>query len=134
MKKSCKEPNLGVDNTGVVAVIVSITELNTYQKLAARTINPKLSKFDQIVNGVMGCSGEAGEALDIMKKHMFQEHPLDRDGLIKELGDQLWYIAETATGLGIELSKIAEMNIKKLIKRYPDGFSGEKSINRGDVD
>ena len=110
--------------------IVYLMKFNDYQKLAARTINPKLDKNSLVLNGVMGCSGEAGEALDLMKKHLFQGHSLDENEIIKELGDQLWYIAETATGLGITLSEIADRNIKKLIARYPDGFSQEKSINR----
>jgi NTP pyrophosphatase (non-canonical NTP hydrolase) len=113
---------------------VGLMKFNNYQKLAARTINPKLDKDSLILNGVMGCSGEAGEALDIMKKHLFQGHPLNEEAIIKELGDQLWYISETATGLGIELSYIANLNIQKLIKRYPDGFSQYKSLNRAEHD
>ena len=108
---------------------------NEYQKLAARTMNPSLRGRDVLINGVMGLCGEAGEAIDIVKKHLAQGHELDRDGLIKELGDVAWYLAETATALGIGLDEVLERNIDKLKKRYPEGFSAEKSQHRqaGDV-
>ena len=60
--------------------------VNEYQKLAMTTLNPNLSKKDILINGVMGLCGEAGEAIDIVKKHLAQGHPLDREKLLKELG------------------------------------------------
>jgi len=48
------------------------------------------------------------------------------------LGDVLWYLAEAATAAGLDLGEIANQNVQKLIKRYPDGFSQENSINRPD--
>ena len=104
--------------------------VNEYQKMAMATLNPALAKKDVLINGVMGLCGEAGEAIDIVKKHLAQGHALDRDGLIKELGDVAWYLAETATALGVDLDEILERNIEKLRKRYPEGFSAEKSQNR----
>ena len=103
---------------------------NEYQRLAARTTNPALNPRDTLINGVMGLCGEAGEAIDIVKKHVAQGHELDREALIKELGDVAWYLAETATALGVDLDEILERNIEKLRKRYPEGFSAEKSQNR----
>lgn len=69
------------------------------------------------------------------QKHLAQGHALDRDGLIKELGDVAWYLAETATALDIGLDEVLERNIEKLKNRYPEGFSAEKSQHRqaGDV-
>ena len=98
-------------------------------------MNPALRGRDVLINGVMGLCGEAGEAIDIVKKHLAQGHALDREGLIKELGDVAWYLAETATALGIDLDEVLERNIDKLKKRYPEGFSAEKSQHRqaGDV-
>lgn len=103
---------------------------NEYQKLAMTTLNPKLEKRDVLINGVMGLCGEAGEAIDIVKKHLAQGHELDREHLIKELGDIAWYLAETATALDVSLDEVLEGNIDKLRKRYPEGFSEEKSRNR----
>lgn len=106
--------------------------INEYQKLAMTTLNPALSEKDVLINGVMGLCGESGEAIDIVKKHLAQGHELDRDALIKELGDIAWYLAETATVLGVSLEEVLTLNIEKLKKRYPEGFHVEKSIERAD--
>ena len=103
---------------------------NDYQKRAMSTLNPALSKKDVLINGVMGLCGEAGEAIDIVKKHLHQGHELDREKLIKELGDIAWYLAETAYALDIELDEVLEGNIAKLKARYPEGFDTERSIHR----
>lgn len=103
---------------------------NTYQRLAMRSLNPELSKKDVLINGVMGLCGESGEAIDIVKKWLAQGHALDKEKLAKELGDIAWYLAETAYALEIPLEEILMGNLKKLAKRYPEGFSSEKSIFR----
>ena len=104
--------------------------LNDYQKIAYRTSNPDLTNRGLIENGVMGLCGEAGECIDIVKKAMFQGHKLDREKLIEELGDTLWYAAQLATGLDISLDDVAQHNVDKLMKRYPDGFDSERSVHR----
>ena len=103
---------------------------NEYQKKAMTTLNPALSKQDVLLNGVMGLCGEAGECIDLVKKHLHQGHPLDREKLSKELGDVAWYLAETAWALDISLEDILRGNLEKLQKRYPQGFDAEKSVNR----
>ena len=107
-------------------------EINEYQDLAMRTLNPALSKKDVLINGVMGLCGEAGEAIDIVKKHLAQGHALDREKLIKELGDVAWYLAETAYALDVSLEEVFEGNIEKLKARYPQGFESKKSIERNE--
>ena len=104
--------------------------IHEYQKLAMTTLNPELSQKDVLINGVMGLCGESGEAIDIVKKHLHQGHELDREKLIKELGDIAWYLAETATALVVSLEEVLERNIEKLRSRYPEGFSTERSVNR----
>ena len=101
-----------------------------YQKKALRSLNPDLSKHDMLVNSVLGLCGESGEAADLVKKHMHHGHALEREKLMKELGDVAWYLAEAAAALDADLADILRMNIEKLEKRYPDGFSSERSINR----
>ena len=103
---------------------------NEYQKLAMTTFNPALSQKDVLINAVMGLCGESGEAIDIVKKHLHQGHELDRDKLLKELGDIAWYLAEAATALDMDLETVLERNIEKLRARYPEGFSPERSIHR----
>lgn len=104
--------------------------INEYQKLAMTTLNKELDKKDVLINGVMGLCGESGEAIDIVKKHLAQGHELDREALIKELGDIAWYLAETAMALDVDLETVLQGNIDKLKRRYPDGFDSEKSKNR----
>ena len=107
-------------------------EINEYQKLAMTTLNKKLSKKDVLINGVMGLCGESGEVIDIVKKHLAQGHELDKDKIIKELGDVAWYIAEIAYVLDVDLETVLAQNIEKLKKRYPEGFSTQNSINRNE--
>ena len=104
--------------------------MNEYQTLAQRTCNITNTVGDKIENGCMGLCGEAGECIDLMKKARFQGHELDREKMIEELGDVLWYCAELACGLGVTLEEVAERNITKLRRRYPDGFDAERSRNR----
>lgn len=107
-------------------------EINEYQKLAMRTLNPEIDKKELILNASMGLCGESGEVIDLVKKHLFQGHDLDDERLIEELGDVAWYLAEAATALNVNLSEILEKNIKKLENRFPDGFNSNRSINRGE--
>ena len=104
--------------------------INEHQKLAMTTLNPALDKKDVLINGVMGLCGEAGEAIDIVKKHLAQGHELDREALIKELGDVAWYLAETAYALDMSLEEVMQRNIDKLKARYPQGFDAARSIGR----
>ena len=103
---------------------------NEYQRQALRTLNPALDRRDVLINGVMGLCGEAGEAIDIVKKHLAQGHELDREGLIKELGDVAWYLAETAYALDVSLEEVFQRNIDKLKARYPEGFDARRSVER----
>ncbi len=104
---------------------------NDYQNRAMETLNPALSQQDVLLNGVMGLCGEAGEVIDIVKKHLHQGHALDREKLIRELGDVAWYLAETSYALGVPLEEVLRQNLEKLRNRYPAGFDREKSVNRG---
>ena len=103
---------------------------NEYQTQAMRWLNPALSERDTLINGVMGLCGESGEVIDLVKKHLSQGHPLDKEAVAKELGDVAWYLAETAYILGYPLEEILQKNLEKLSRRYPDGFSPERSLTR----
>lgn len=105
-------------------------ELNEYQRLASRTLNPDQGMRNMLVNGALGLAGESGEAADLVKKHVFHGHDLDVRDLADELGDVLWYISQIATSQGLTMEQIARRNITKLQERYPDGFVRERSIKR----
>lgn len=108
--------------------------INEYQKNALRTANRTLIPFQQLENGIMGLNGEAGECIDILKKHLFQGHELGREHIAKELGDIAWYLALSAEAIGYDLETIMQMNVDKLRARYPDGFDAEHSLHRAKND
>lgn len=90
----------------------------------------------QLLLGAIGLNDEAGEVAGLVKKHIFHGHPIDREKLIKELGDVLWYLNYTAVRCcGITLLDVMRQNITKLSARYPEGFfSTERSLNRAEGD
>lgn len=97
-----------------------------YQKLAMRTANHQGS----VVNACLGLAGEVGEVLDYIKKCIYQGHELNKYKVEEELGDVMWYIALMCEAFGLNLDVVMTQNIKKLEKRYPDGFEVERSVNR----
>lgn len=107
---------------------------NEYQKLAARTIRKDMLAIDMRNHALHGMVSEIGE-LHALYQKVYQEHFLDSTHAKKELGDLLWFVAEFCTAYGWELETIMQMNIDKLIVRYPEGFDAERSLHReeGDV-
>ncbi len=110
-------------------------DFEAYAELALRTASPEslANPHTMLNSAALGLSGESGEIADHVKKIMFHGHPLDdatRYKIAKEIGDILWYCAMGARGIGLGLSEIATMNVEKLKKRYPAGFSTENSLNR----
>jgi len=95
-----------------------------------RTWNGKEAFSQQTLNAALGVAGEAGEVADMVKKLFFHQHPTTSEELMTELGDVLYYVATLAGIWGFPLEAVAQMNIEKLKKRYPDGFSTERSVNR----
>lgn len=108
-------------------------KINEYQQVALRTAS-SMEPEDLILKGALGLCGESGEVADVVKKHKFQGHDLDKKKIIKELGDVCWYIVIMAEGLGVDLETVMQLNVDKLRNRYPEGFDPDKSINRKDVD
>jgi NTP pyrophosphatase (non-canonical NTP hydrolase) len=104
--------------------------LNEYQALAQRTSRKDISPDDHLFNGILGLAGEAGECADLVKKHYFQDGRNIYRDLIDELGDVLWYVVEAAAALGVTLEEVAQYNVDKLRKRYPEGFDADRSLHR----
>lgn len=82
------------------------------------------------LNGRAKMIAACGEVADEVKKSMFQGHPFRPAKVAEELGDVLWYAALLADLLSVPLEKVMEMNIDKLRRRYPDGFSERASRER----
>ena len=79
---------------------------NEYQKEALRTASGMSKEYPRILNGLMGLNGEAGECIDILKKHLYQGHAFDSEHMAKELGDVAWYLAISAEAIGYDLETI----------------------------
>lgn len=107
-------------------------DLDTYQHYALKTWRDDLSQRDSIINATMGLAGETGELVDLIKKAIFHGHQIDVAKVEKELGDVIWYCAVLAHEYGLRLGTVADTNVRKLAKRYPEGFSEEASRNRSE--
>jgi NTP pyrophosphatase (non-canonical NTP hydrolase) len=93
-----------------------------YQDGVLATWNSNQSERDRKLNATLGIAGEAGEFADLMKKDAYHGVPADRDKVLKELGDVLYYVTIAAYEHGFSLEQIAVANNKKLAARYPAGF------------
>jgi NTP pyrophosphatase (non-canonical NTP hydrolase) len=111
---------------------MTTTTFRDYQTAAARTAQPDHPA--RLLVSACGLAGEAGEVVELLKKHKGHAHPLDRDRVAKELGDVLWYVADIATACGLDLDIVARNNIWKLQQRYPEGFDTARSIHRAQED
>ena len=92
------------------------------------------ANIERLLTAAVGISAEGGEFTEIVKKMVFQGKPWNEDNrehLIIELGDVLWYVAQACMALEIDFDDVVKGNVKKLEKRYPGGsFSIDKSENR----
>ena len=92
------------------------------------------ANIERLLTAGVGINAEGGEFLEIIKKMVFQGKAWNRDNrehLIIELGDIMWYVAQATMALGISMEDVLDTNIKKLAKRYPDGmFDAYYSENR----
>ena len=82
------------------------------------------ANIERLLTSGVGINAEGGEFLEIIKKMVFQGKPWNEDNrehLIIELGDLLWYVAQATMALGISFDEVIATNVKKLEKRYPDG-------------
>tara|TARA_A100001515_G_scaffold110763_1_gene91820 strand:+ start:465 stop:875 length:411 start_codon:yes stop_codon:yes gene_type:complete len=93
---------------------------------------------ERLLTAAVGMSAEAGEFTEIVKKIIFQGKPINEENMFhlkRELGDIMWYVAQACMGLDISLDEIMEMNVEKLVARYPGGnFDVHYSENRKEGD
>ena len=92
------------------------------------------ANIERLLTSGVGINAEGGEFLEIIKKMVFQGKPWNEDNrehLIIELGDIMWYVAQATQSLGISMEEVLDTNIRKLSKRYPKGtFDSYFSENR----
>ena len=97
-------------------------------------LNREGANIERLTTSGVGLAAESGEFLEIVKKMVFQGKPwsdANREHLLIELGDVMWYVANACIALDVDFEEVIEMNVKKLEKRYPGGeFDIHKSENR----
>ena len=107
------------------------------QRLAV--LNDQGFPTERLLTAAVGLCAESGEFTEVVKKIVFQGKPVNEDNLFhlkRELGDIMWYVMQACMGLGVSLDEVVEMNVEKLLSRYPEGaFDVHFSENRkqGDV-
>ena len=97
-------------------------------------LDRKGANIERLTTAAVGMSAESGEFLEIVKKMVFQGKPWsvdNREHLVIELGDVMWYVMQACMALNITLDDVIAGNVEKLKKRYPGGeFDVYKSENR----
>jgi NTP pyrophosphatase (non-canonical NTP hydrolase) len=96
-------------------------DLNQFQKHASKFALFENVKTDPIVYLTIGLLGETGEIAEKIKKLLREGNNKltknNKEDLILELGDVLWYLSQLSRILGTDLTTIAHKNIKKLESR-----------------
>jgi len=135
--------------------MTQVIDTNKYIEFVRQTTSPASSDFNKLIErmqeldgeGVklthlltfaLGASAEMGEAVEIIKKCLFQGKPFNEDAktwISKELGDVLYYIGQFCIAMDISFEEIMQINYEKLSARYPEGvFSVHRSENRKEGD
>jgi NTP pyrophosphatase (non-canonical NTP hydrolase) len=98
-------------------------DLSEYQRLSRRTA--EYPRTDWLAYPALGLAGEAGEVAEHAKKAIRDDagtiSDVRREAMAKELGDVLWYVAQLASELDLDLNEIAETNLEKLLSRQRRG-------------
>ena len=75
------------------------------------------ANIERLLTAGVGINAEGGEFLEIIKKMIFQGKPwndANKEHLIIELGDLLWYVAQATQALGVSFEDVIAGNIRKL--------------------
>ena len=98
------------------------------------SLDAKGANIERLLTAAVGISAEGGEFMEIVKKMVFQGIPWNddnREHLIIELGDVMWYVMQACMALDVSIEDVVAGNVDKLKKRYPGGeFDVYKSENR----
>ena len=102
------------------------------------SLNAKGANIERLLTAAVGISAEGGEFMEIVKKMVFQGKPYNddnREHLIIELGDVMWYVMQACAALDVSIEDVVAGNVEKLKKRYPGGeFNVYESENRASDD
>ena len=121
---------------GYIEFVDKVTshESSSWESFVAKLVELHEEGFvpQRTLTAAIGLSSEAGEFSEIVKKIVFQGKPFDdetKEHMKKELGDCLWYIAQSCMALDLSFDDLFNSNIEKLSSRYPGGFDAFLSEN-----
>lgn len=101
-------------------------------------LDRKGANIERLLTAGVGINAEGGEFLEIVKKMIFQGKPWNEDNkdhLLTELGDLMWYVMQACIALETPIDQVIAKNVEKLEKRYPGGaFDVFYSENRSEDD
>jgi NTP pyrophosphatase (non-canonical NTP hydrolase) len=151
-----KKENLKNHSKDLNSDMTQVIDTNKYIEFVRQTTSPASSDFAQLLTrlteleanndadvprlltAALGMSAEAGEFTEVVKKIILQGKPYNEENIFhmkRELGDQLWYIAQACMALDTTIEEILKMNYEKLSARYPEGtFDVYRSENRVEGD
>jgi NTP pyrophosphatase (non-canonical NTP hydrolase) len=95
-----------------------------------KNLTPEQANLWHMATGV---SGEAGELLDAIKKHVIYQKPLDVENVKEELGDILFYMSNLMQSVGLSFEEVLQHNVDKLSVRHSSGsYSNKQAQERAD--
>ena len=102
------------------------------------TIRHEMSSLQaDLLHMTVGVSGESGELLDAVKKHVIYQKDLDLENVIEELGDIEFYLQGIRSILNVSRNDTLKHNLDKLLTgknaRYAEGvYSNQQAQDRAD--
>ena len=106
--------------------------LRTYRGFVDALVVNRANGLDGLLHAAVGMSTEAGEVLDIVKKSWAFNKTMDMSKLAHEAGDLLFYLQFFCNLNAMTIDDLAELNMKKLRLRYPDGYTDKAAQARVD--
>lgn len=85
-----------------------------------------------LVHAQLGLTTEVGELADAVKKFLIYGQKLDRENVIEECGDILWYLTLALDTIGSSVDEAMQNNVNKLKLRYPEKFTEKDAAERKD--
>ena len=112
---------------------MQLTINNIFERHVAKLfVKPVDDMPGRLMHAAAGAAGETGEIIDAVKKHWIYNKPLDRENILEECGDTMFYLQALLSECGYTLDDAIDHNIAKLSKRYPNGYTDEAAQARAD--
>lgn len=97
--------------------------IDEYTQEVKRTSASELPGWKRMISFTLGLCGESGEFAELVKKEVGHNIAIGDEQAKRELGDVLWYWFALCDVFGFDPAEVMQVNVDKLRKRYPDGFT-----------